>query len=137
MRRDATTLDLAVTAVLPLVLSFALHLLLVGHDEPGGGFAAGLLVAGALSLRAISRPREAHVPRADALLGGGLVVALIVAVAPMLVGEPLLSAASVDVPIGALGTYKLSTVLLFDIGVLMVVVGLAGTVLDRVREVLT
>ena len=137
MSRPRPTLRVAVHAVLPLVLAFALYLLLVGHDEPGGGFAAGLVVSGALALGAIARPETRPKVPTETVIGGGLLLALGVAAAPMLLGNPLLTSGSVDFSLGPIGAYKLSSVLVFDIGVLLVVVGLASAVLDRVREVLT
>lgn len=40
-------LSVAARLLLPLQLLFSVFLLLRGHDEPGGGFIAGLVAAGA------------------------------------------------------------------------------------------
>ncbi len=39
----------------PILLVLAVILLLVGHNNPGGGFIAGLVVAAAIQLQILSR----------------------------------------------------------------------------------
>ena len=41
----SSILQTAARALMPLLLVFAVFLLLRGHNEPGGGFVAGLVVA--------------------------------------------------------------------------------------------
>jgi multisubunit Na+/H+ antiporter MnhB subunit len=41
-------------AALPVTLLFAVYLLLRGHNEPGGGFIAGLVTAAAIVLQALA-----------------------------------------------------------------------------------
>ena len=43
-------LNTAARLLMPLQLLFSIFLLLRGHDEPGGGFIAGLVAAGAFTL---------------------------------------------------------------------------------------
>ena len=43
-------LNTAARFLMPLQLLFSVFLLLRGHDEPGGGFIAGLVAAGAFTL---------------------------------------------------------------------------------------
>ena len=43
-------LSTAIRLLLPLMLLFSLFLLLRGHNEPGGGFVGGLVVAAAFAL---------------------------------------------------------------------------------------
>ena len=59
------------------------------------------------------------------MLGSGLLLSVGTAIVPLLFGDPVLSSAyrSFDVPV--LGNVSLSSVLLFDIGVYLAVVGLA------------
>ena len=44
----------AARVLMPLLLLFAAFLLLRGHNEPGGGFVAGLVAAAAFSLYAMA-----------------------------------------------------------------------------------
>ena len=66
--------------LMPLLLLFALLLLFRGHNEPGGGFVGGLVVAGAFVLYAIAfgfdAGRRALLVDPSTLLGVGLLVAL-------------------------------------------------------------
>ena len=132
-----TGLWVSFNPILPLVVAFALHLLFVGHDEPGGGFIAGLLIAGAISLQAVADPAAPNrLSEPEALIGGGLLLATIMAMAPLLFGKALLEALKYTFDLGPIGSFKLSSILLFDIGVAMVVVGLADAVMDRIRAAL-
>ncbi|MEE8603306.1 MnhB domain-containing protein [Euzebya tangerina] len=123
--------------ILPLVVAFAIHLLMVGHDEPGGGFIAGLLIAGAIALLAVADPEyQTRMTKPEALIGGGLLLAAVMGIAPLVVGKALLEALKHTFDLGPIGSFKLSSILLFDIGVAMVVVGLADAVMDRIRAAL-
>jgi multicomponent Na+:H+ antiporter subunit B len=104
----------------PLLLLFSFLLLMVGHNEPGGGFAGGLVASAAFLLHALaygvdSARRELIVPP-QVLIGLGLLVASGSAMAALAVGAPLLT---------GLWRGGLGTPLLFDVGVYLVVVGAA------------
>ncbi len=106
----------------------AVYLFFAGHNRPGGGFAAGLVLGAVVALRALaglSRPSDAV-----GLLASGGLVAAIVAVAPMVGGRLALDQLVVDTTIPVLGTVKTGTALLFDAGVTLVVVGLVVAVLN-------
>ncbi len=126
--RISPIVSLAVRAVTPIALVVAAYALFAGHNQPGGGFAAGLMLGAIIVLRTVAgiqQPRHAPV-----WLSVGGVVAGIVAIAPMLWGEPLLDQVVVtwDVPI--LGDVKTGSALLFDLGVVAIVVGLVISLLD-------
>ena len=74
-------------------------------------------------------------PPSESLVAVGLLLVAAVALWPALTNAPLLTASGITIPLGWLGKLKLTTVLAFDIGVFLVVVGFAAAVLDRVREV--
>jgi multicomponent Na+:H+ antiporter subunit B len=123
-------LPTATTWLMPVLALFSLFLLLRGHNEPGGGFAGGLVLAAAFVLLSIAD----GVPVARAalhldprtLVGTGLLLMLVAgAFAPTVFGEPFLTAHWWQIPVGAAG-FSVGTPLLFDIGVYLAV---AGTVL--------
>jgi len=132
--RPSRILDAAVHALFRTVLLFSLVLLLVGHDEPGGGFIAGLVAGGAFMLVFLAggtpRLREVLHLAPEVLLGLGISVAAAAGSVGWMAGEEFLDAASLALPLGSLGTLKLSTVLLFDGGVYLVVVGLVVALLE-------
>jgi multisubunit Na+/H+ antiporter MnhB subunit len=126
--RTSPIVRLSVQAATPIALLIAVYVLFVGHNAPGGGFAAGLMLGAVIVLRTVAgiqQPRFAYVM----LSVGGMIVAG-EALAPVLWGQPLLDqvTASWDVPV--LGKVKVGSALVFDIGVLLVVTGLITALLD-------
>jgi multicomponent Na+:H+ antiporter subunit A len=111
----------AVRLLLPLLLLFAVFLLLRGHHEPGGGFVGGLVGAAAFALYSIAfgveRARQALLVKPLTLLGAGLLIALASGVPAVLFGDAFLTAEWVPGPLG------IGTPMVFDIGVFLVVVG--------------
>ena len=76
----SSILQTATRVLLPLLLLFAVFLLLRGHNQPGGGFVAGLVVASSFVLYAIAfgvdASRRALLVGPSTLLGAGPLVAL-------------------------------------------------------------
>ncbi len=111
--------------LLPLLLLFSFFLLVRGHNEPGGGFVGGLVASAAFSLYAIAfgmrKARHTLGIPPGILIGSGLLTSLIAGVLPLFFGEPFLTAMWSIIEIPVIG--KLSTPLLFDIGVYQVVLG--------------
>jgi multicomponent Na+:H+ antiporter subunit B len=128
-----TTTQLLIT----VLLLFSVFLLLRGHDLPGGGFLGGLMAATALALYAIANGLvEARallrVPP-QLLIGIGLGAAVVAGLWALTTGDPFLTGLWWVVPLGT-QEVKLSTVLLFDIGVYLVVVGVVLTMLFALEE---
>ena len=128
----SVVLETATRLLFHTVLVFSAWLLVVGHSTPGGGFIAGLVAGLAYTLRYVAggRLELRHAAPVDpgVPLGLGLAVAAGYAVSGLLVGAPLEG----DVLTGTLpvfGEVKLVTSFVFDVGVYLVVVGLALEVL--------
>ena len=117
------------------IVVFSLYLLFSGHNNPGGGFAAGLVTGLALVVRYLAGGRyeldEAAPIDAGVLMGTGLFIAGASAVAPLAFGGTILQSAVVDLHVPLLGDVHLVTSLFFDVGVYVLVVGL---VLDVLRS---
>lgn len=113
--------------LLPLLLVFSIFLLLRGHNEPGGGFIGGLVAAAAIILYLFSMDISAarRVLRVDPrdLIGAGMIAAVLSAVPGALLGDPFFTAQWWELYVPGFGAIKLSTVLVFDIGVYLVVIG--------------
>jgi multicomponent Na+:H+ antiporter subunit B len=122
---------------MPLLLLFAAFLLLRGHNEPGGGFVAGLVVSMALVLHAASfgipAGRRVLVVDPSRLLGGGLLIALASGLPAVLQGRPFMRAVWTRVPTGG-AAVDLGTPLLFDLGVCLVVIGFVLTIVFTLAE---
>ncbi len=55
MKRPTTFLATTVARlVFPFLLLLSLHLMLVGHNRPGGGFIAGVMVVAAVALQYVT-----------------------------------------------------------------------------------
>jgi multisubunit Na+/H+ antiporter MnhB subunit len=110
-------------------------ILVKGYAQPGDGFSAGVVAALGVLLQYLAFGRREIEKLPVARLAGkgaffGLLVALLVAAAPMLLGEPVLShyprPGSEAV---YLGTLELITAILFDAGIFLLVFGFAvGTI---------
>jgi multicomponent Na+:H+ antiporter subunit B len=125
----------AARVLIPLLHLFAVYLFLRGHDAPGGGFVAGLVTSVAFVLLMFSDgvavARRAALVRPRFLLGAGLLTALGTAIVPVVRGDPLLTSYWVTVPTTSVA---LGTPILFDLGVALVVVGVALTMIFPMAE---
>ena len=131
---SSVILETGTRAVFHTILLFSLFLLFAGHNAPGGGFIGGLVAAAALVLRFVAHGpddvRRMVRVRPEKLLGTGVLLAALAAIAPMLVGGQLLSSDTFTAALPLIGKVKGSSVLVFDIGVYLVVIGLVLTMLD-------
>jgi multicomponent Na+:H+ antiporter subunit A len=106
----------------------AVYLFFAGHNRPGGGFAAGLVLGAVVALRTVAGlQRPIH---AVGLLAGGGLVAAMVSVAPVVFGDALMNQAVVEATLPVIGKVKTGTAALFDAGVTAIVLGLVVAVLD-------
>jgi multicomponent Na+:H+ antiporter subunit B len=109
-----------------LMLLFSVFVLLRGHNEPGGGFIGGLIAASAFAIYGIAfgvRPvRRALYFHPMAISGFGLFVSAVSGLLSFFLDVPYLTGIWGEVSI--LGfPVDISTVMAFDIGVYLVVVG--------------
>ena len=125
--KRSVIVDVTARLILPSALLFALHLLLSGHDRPGGGFVGGLVAGATIALIFVAGGMEdvrSVVPvRPWTILGGGLAVAASVATVPILLGNPVMDNWKFSIDLPLLGEAKISSALVFDIGVAAVVNG--------------
>jgi multisubunit Na+/H+ antiporter MnhB subunit len=127
-----------VTRVLmPLLLLFALFLLLRGHNAPGGGFVGALVVAAAFVLYTIAYGVEPsrRALRVDpaTLLPVGLLVALVSGIPAVLSGRTFMTALWTRVGVGR-AAVDVGTPLLFDVGVFLTVVGVVLTIVFTLAD---
>ena len=116
-----------VRLLLPLAGLVSVYFLLRGHQAPGGGFVGGLVMATAViaqymvggTLWVESRLRVHPLT----WIGLGLLSAVTAGMLAWGASLPFLTARTLDVPVPILGDIHLSTVLLFDLGVYLLVIG--------------
>lgn len=133
--RRSIIFEVATRLVFHSMIIFSVYLLLAGHNSPGGGFAGGLMAGLALAIRYLAGGRfelaEAAPVRAGVMLGGGLGLAALTALFPLLLGGDVFQSAILHFTLPVFGDIKFVTATFFDIGVYLVVVGL---VLDILRS---
>ncbi|TYC57857.1 Na+/H+ antiporter subunit B [Marinobacter sp. BW6] len=138
MKTNTLILHTAALAIMPLQLMFSVFLLLRGHDEPGGGFIGGLVAASAFVLYAFAFGAEStrqllRVSPRD-ILAAGLLFGLASTIPAFWTGQAMLTALWWEVPLPGEGYLKLSTVLIFDIGVYLAVLGTLMTFVISLME---
>jgi len=124
---NSTILQIADRYVRWLLLLFALIALLRGHDYPGGGFIAGLLAGLSLVFKGYAYDPEVVSEklsiRPHHIMGIGLMLILVSVLWPVLYGKAILTGLWAKADLLWLGTLKLGTPLLFDLGVFVAVIG--------------
>jgi multicomponent Na+:H+ antiporter subunit B len=131
MNRHLVILDVAARPLYLAILAASVVVLLRGHNEPGGGFIGGLVAVSATVLWALAhgpRAAEARLPFRSPLRLAAIGVALALAsgLPALLLGGAFLTHLWGTLPLG-FTDLKISTVLVFDVGVYLCVWGsLAG-----------
>ena len=135
MNRRSLILSACVRAEFHTLLVVSLYLLFAGHNQPGGGFAGGLVAGAAATLRFAADGsdalRRSFPVEPFRVLGAGLCAAIVAAVAPLAFGGALFESVSTELHLPLLGIAKVSSVLVFDTGVYLVVIGAVLLLLEQ------
>jgi multicomponent K+:H+ antiporter subunit A len=140
---DAHPLMLTVVTriLLPLSLMVGIYILLRGHNMPGGGFIAGLVVAIAFLMQYMASGYvwAHHRTRLDAhaMIGGGVMIAGATGLAALLFDRPFLTSTFGYFHLPVFGEVELASAMAFDLGVFFTVVGtclLSLATISRVEE---
>ncbi|SFK58474.1 Na+/H+ antiporter subunit A [Streptomyces pini] len=120
-------LEVVTRLLFPSILVLSVYLLYSGHLRPGGGFAGGLVAGQAFTLRYLvgGRIDVAFAGRVDprVIAGAGLALAATAGLAPIAFGGEPLATALPSVTLPVFGHLELSTSVVFDTGVYLLVVG--------------
>lgn len=115
-----------------LMIVFSVFITLRGHNSPGGGFIGGLLAASGVALYALAFGVEAarRMLRLHPLTmaATGLIISALSGMASALYGVPYMTGLWFSIGI------DVSTVMSFDIGVYLVVVGAFSSILLTLEE---
>ena len=116
-----------VRLLLPVAAVIAMHLLMRGHNLPGGGFVAGLVVAIAFIAQYVVAGTlwvEAHLQlKVIRWIAVGLLLAALTGLGSLLLGYPLLTTHTAHLQLPLLGQVHVPSAVFFDLGVFAVVVG--------------
>jgi multicomponent K+:H+ antiporter subunit A len=120
-------LPLIARLLLPLAVLLSLYLFLRGHNEPGGGFIAGLVLALALILQYVANGRQWVEQRLRTdfrvWIGCGLLIAGAAGIGSWFFGAPFLTSTHAYWTLPVLGAVPLASAVAFDLGVYLTVVG--------------
>lgn len=113
--------------IMPVVLLVGFYIFLRGHNEPGGGFIAGLIVSIAVVMQYMAsgfawtsaRLRYPY----HGVIGAGVLVAGLTGLGSWFAGKPFLTSDFTYVRIPPFEKFELATAALFDLGVFLAVVG--------------
>jgi multisubunit Na+/H+ antiporter MnhB subunit len=127
----------AARGLTPVAVILAMFFLIRGHNDPGGGFIAGLVLGAGIVLRWLAFGVEGvgrllPVPPV-ALLGAGLVLAVGTGLVPVILGDPFLSGALWEARLLGI-ELKVASSLFFDVGVVLVVLGMVGAFVQTLGD---
>jgi multicomponent Na+:H+ antiporter subunit B len=109
-----------------VMLAFSIFVLLRGHNEPGGGFIGGLIAASALAIYGMALgpdvARKALRVHPLVIAAAGLLIAILSGMMSLAYDVPFLTGLWAEFNMGR-DVLTLSTPMLFDFGVYLVVVG--------------
>jgi multicomponent K+:H+ antiporter subunit A len=137
--RHPLMLVVAARVMLPFALMVGVYIFLRGHNQPGGGFVAGLVVAIALILQYMASGFgwAAQRMKVDyhALIGIGVLVAGATGMAAWIGGYPFLTSAFGHFSVPLVGDFELASAMGFDLGVFLTVVGAVMLALANLSRV--
>ncbi len=137
--RHPMMLVVATRVMLPLALMVGAFIFLRGHNVPGGGFIAGLVVAIALIVQYMASGFgwAAQRMRVDyhALIGIGVLVAAATGIGAWIVDRPFLTSAFGHFHLPLVGDIELASAMAFDTGVFLTVIGAVMLALANLSRV--
>jgi len=129
MTPRAVILEVFVRGLYPLMLLASVWLLLRGHNAPGGGFIGGMVAVAATATLAVANGAE-HAQRRMPLgpmrlAAAGVLLSLASGLPAWIAGSAYMTHLWASLPLG-FTQLKVSTVMLFDLGVYAAVWGALG-----------
>lgn len=133
MKENDVVLKTVTKIVVFILLTFGFYVFLAGHNNPGGGFIGGLVFSSAFILMFLAFDVNevlASLPidfRKLMILGA--LVSAATAIVPMFFGKNFLYQSETTIHLPILNELHLTTVTLFEAGILLTVVGVIVTVM--------
>ena len=138
MKVNDVILKTVVRMVVFIVLTFGMYLFFAGHNAPGGGFIGGLVLGSAIVLLYLTYDIETvhkgmpfDFKKIAAL---GVLLATGTAIGSLFFDAPFLTQTDGYFTIPILGEKHLSTVVLFEAGVALTVIGTLVTIILSISE---
>src|SRR5690625_4198446 len=131
-------LQVSMRVISLIIFVFSCYLFFAGHNAPGGGFIGGLMTASAIlglylvfDMKTITKAIPFNF---STMIGVGLLFAVTTGIIGTIFGYPFLKQFFGSFHLPILGEFELTTALLFDLGVYLVVVGAALTIILTIAE---
>jgi multisubunit Na+/H+ antiporter MnhB subunit len=133
--RRSVILDACVRAEFHTLILLSIYFLFAGHNQPGGGFSGGLVASSAFALRYVAGgeralERSVRIPP-PVVLGAGLFLAVATGLVPLVLGGDFLESAYYQTELAVIGQISVSSVLVLDTGVFLVVLGMSLLLLEQ------
>ena len=118
---------IATRVILPIALTVGVYIFLRGHNQPGGGFVAGLVVSIALLMQYMASgfawAQQRQKIEYHSLIGWGVLIAALTGVGSWFAGRPFLTSSFGYFTFPPIEEFELATAMLFDLGVFLTVLG--------------
>jgi multicomponent K+:H+ antiporter subunit A len=137
--RHPLMLVVVTRALLPLALTVGIFILLRGHNMPGGGFVAGLVIGVALIMQYMASgyawaDRQMKIDYHE-LIGLGVLAAGITGIGAWYGDLPFLTSGYDYFHLPIVGEIELATAMAFDLGVFLTVVGVVMLILANLSRI--
>lgn len=137
--RHPLLMVVATRVMLPLALLVGAYIFLRGHNQPGGGFIAALVVSIALVMQYMASGFVWATQRVKvkyhALIGSGVLVAAATGIGAMVLDYPFLTSTFGHLHLPLIGEVELASAMAFDTGVFLTVVGAVMLVLANLSRI--
>ncbi len=125
--RHPLMMVVATRVMMPIAVVVGVYIFLRGHNQPGGGFVAGLVISIALLMQYMASgfvwTQRRQQIEYHTMIGWGVVIAGLTGAGAWLAGKPFLTSGFDYFHIPPIEEFELATAALFDLGVFLAVLG--------------
>jgi len=135
---DSVILRTCTRLLLPMLAVVSIYMFFRGHNHPGGGFIAGLVLCAGLLIHSLAfgiddtrRVARLSLPY---IYGLGWALAVASGIVPMFFGGNFLASGIYHIPVSRLGEIHFVGSTCFDAGVYLIVIGVVTEMIFRLAE---
>lgn len=133
MKENDVVLRTVTKIVLFILLTFGFYVFFAGHNNPGGGFIGGLIFSSAFILMFLAfdvhEVLESLSIDFKKLMIVGAIISALTAIVPVFFGKSFLYQSEAYIHFPLLGELHVTTITLFELGILLTVVGVIVTIM--------
>jgi len=128
----------ATRVMMPIAVMVGVFIFLRGHNDPGGGFVAGLIVAIALVMQYMASGYDWAAARQrfpyHGIIAAGIFAAALTGIGSFFAGRPFLTSSYGYFKLPYIEEFELATAMAFDVGVFLCVVGAVMLALESLSR---